>query len=284
MKAAVSVYSFHKYAADHTVGVKDCILKGYQMGASGLDFVPVKLGYEDYLSYAADIRRYCYDVGITPVCFCTGADFLRCEDIKDEIAKVKRNVDIAAAYGCTVLRHDISRGFPEGDERSYDHAIEIVAPAVGEITRYAKELGVITATENHGFFSQDSERVEKLILAVGEQNFGALVDIGNFLCADENPVSAVKRLAPYAVHAHAKDFYIKSTKEESDREGWFKSRGGSYLLGAILGCGQVAVNECIDELRMGGYDGYLSLEFEGAEDPITGVSLGMENLKRYIEK
>jgi hypothetical protein len=41
--------------------------------------------------------------------------------------------------------------------------------------------------ENHGFFCQDSERVEKLITQVGKENFGALVDIGNFLCVDESP-------------------------------------------------------------------------------------------------
>ncbi|MBR6728229.1 MAG: sugar phosphate isomerase/epimerase [Clostridia bacterium] len=284
MKAAVSLYSFHKYAADRTLGVKDCIQKAYELGAMGLDFVEVGLSYGDYLTYAADIRRHCRDVGIAPICFCTGADFLRCEDQRAEIEKVKRNVEIAAAYGCTVLRHDISRGFPAGDERTYDDAIEIVAPAVREITRYAEQWGIITATENHGFFSQDSKRVETLIRAVNEKNFGALVDIGNFLCADEDPVSAVARLAPYAVHAHAKDFYIRSARQTPSGEGWFKSRAGDHLLGAILGKGDVAVDACIDALRAGGYEGYLSLEFEGAEDPMTGVTLGMEYLKRFTEK
>ena len=283
MKAGVSLYSFHSYAADRVAGVKDCIRKAAEMGAMGLDFVEVGLPYNEYLSYAKDIGAYCREIGIEPVCFCTGAEFLRCEHIQEETERVKRNVDIAAAYGCRVFRHDISRGFPAGDARSYDDAIEIVSPAVREIACYAEARGIVSTTENHGFFSQDSCRVEKLILSVNEPNFGALVDIGNFLCADEDCMTAVRRLAPYCRHAHAKDFYRKSAEDPSPGEGWFQSRGGNYLCGAILGQGEIAVQDCIEVLRQGGYNGMLTLEFEGREDPMQGVALGMEELKRYIE-
>ena len=284
MNAGVSLYSFHEYASDRVQGVKDCIQKAQEMGASGLDFIEVGLPYDDYLAYAADIRHHCQSVGVEPVCFCTGADFLRCEDIGQEVARVKRNIDIALAYGCSVFRHDISRGFPAGDNRTYDDAIEIIAPAVREITNYAKERGIVNTTENHGFFSQDSRRVEKLIRAVNEENFGALVDIGNFLCADEECVDAVRRLAPYCKHAHAKDFHFKSADCDPPGQGWFKSRGGNYLRGAILGHGHLEVRRCIEALREGGYDGCLHLEFEGMEDPMKGVRLGMENLKKYISQ
>ena len=54
--------------------------------------------------------------------------------------------------------------------------------------------------------------VEKLINAVAHPNFGALVDIGNFSCADEYNPASVGIMAPYAIHAHAKDFHIKSGK------------------------------------------------------------------------
>lgn len=282
MKVGVSLYSFHTYAADRVAGVKNCIQKAVEMGAEGLDFIEVGLPFDEYLSYARDIGAFCRERGIAPVCFCTGAEFLRCESLQDEVVRVKRNVEIAAAYGCSVFRHDISCGFPAGDCRSYDDAIEIVSPAVREIARYAEERGIVSTTENHGFFSQDSERVEKLIRSVNEPNFGALVDIGNFLCADEDCVSAVKRLVPYCRHAHAKDFHYKPATVESPGQGWFDSRGGAHLRGAILGHGQIQVRECMEELRKGGYCGYLNLEFEGMEDTMTGVSLGMENLKKYI--
>ena len=283
MKAGVSLYSFHQYASDRDAGVKDCIRRAAEMGFSGLDFVEVGLPYEDYLTYAKEIGAYCRTLGIEPVCFCTGAEFLRCEDIHAEAERVKRNVDIALAYGCKVFRHDISRGFPAEDERTYDDAIEIIAPAVRQIARYAGERGIVSTTENHGFFSQDSDRVEKLIKAVNEENFGALVDIGNFLCADEDCVSAVQRLAPYCKHAHAKDFHYQAKSEPHPGKGWFQTRGGNYLCGAVLGKGCLAVKDCIAALRAGGYDGTLTLEFEGLEDPMQAIAEGAMEMKNCIE-
>ena len=205
MKTGVSLYSFHNYAKENSLGAKGCIKKAAEMGIDGLDFIETGLSYDDYIEYAKDIRKYCKEVGIEPVCFCTGADFLNCGDISEETEKVKRNIDIAAAYGCRYMRHDTTSGFGAGIKtaRSFDNAIEIMAPAIREITLYAKKLGIITITENHGFFSQDSDRVEKLINAVNDDNFGMLVDIGNFSCADESSVTAVGRAAPYARHVHA---------------------------------------------------------------------------------
>jgi len=129
---------------------------------------------------------------------------------------------------------------------------------------------------------QDSARVEKLINTVGHKNFGALIDIGNFMCADEDPAYAVGVLAPYANHVHAKDFHVKSGMSPNPGDGWFKSRGGNYLRGAIVGHGSIAVDQCIGILKAGGYDGYVSLEFEGLENPLVGTSLGLKYLKRFV--
>ncbi len=282
MKIGVSLYSFGQYAADKYDGVKNCIKKAAEMGFEGLDFVEVGLGYEEYLSYARDINAYCKSLGIQPVCFCTSADFLKCDDISAEVERVKRNIDIAKAYGCTVFRHDISRGFPKGDNRTYDDAIRIITPAIREIAGYAGEKGIVSTTENHGFFSQDSERVKKLIESVNDENFGALVDIGNFLCADEDPVSAVKNLARHARHAHAKDFHFKNASADDPGKGWFKTRGGNYLRGSIIGHGNISVRECINALKNAGYDGCLTIEFEGLEDALSAISMGLDNLKKYM--
>ena len=285
MKTGVSLYSYHHYARDNSLGVKGCIKKAAEDGFSGLDFVGVGLGYEDYLSYAKDINRYCRDTGIEPVCFCTGADFLKCDNIKDEIARVKRNIDIAEAYGCRIFRHDISGGFAdrENSAEAYDEAIEIIAPAVREISHYAAEKGIVNTTENHGYFSQDSERVEKLILAVDHPNFGALIDMGNFHCVDEKAEEGVARLAPYIRHAHAKDFHIKPPTAPDPGEGWFRTRQKGYLRGAIIGHGDVNITKCIEILKNAGYKGYLNIEFEGMEDPLLGIGVSFENLKKYTK-
>ena len=103
---------------------------------------------------------------------------------------------------------------------------------------------------------------------MNDGNFGMLVDIGNFSCADESSVTAVGRAAPYARHVHAKDFHIKSGMLDNPGDGWFMSRGGNYLRGAIIGHGDIPVKQCISTLARAGYDGYVTIEFEGLEDPM----------------
>jgi len=107
-----------------------------------------------------------------------------------------------------------------------------------------------------------------------------LMDIGNFLCADEPPSLAVGRLAPYAFHVHAKDFHLKPGVAPDPGEGWFQSRGGAYLRGAIIGHGDVPVGPCLRILKKHGYEGAVSIEFEGLEDPILGLRIGLANLRR----
>jgi sugar phosphate isomerase/epimerase len=137
-------------------------------------------------------------------------------------------------------------------------------------------------TENHGFFCQDSERVEKLVNEVNHANFGVLLDIGNFLCVDEDPAKAVGRLIPYVFHVHIKDFHVKSGMLPDPGEGWFQTRGGNYLRGAVIGHGDVPVVQCLNIMKKANYNGILSIEFEGIEDPLAGISIGFENLKKYI--
>ncbi|MBR4852835.1 MAG: sugar phosphate isomerase/epimerase, partial [Clostridia bacterium] len=132
-------------------------------------------------------------------------------------------------------------------------------------------------------FVQDPTRVEKLVNTVNHPNFGALVDMGNFACADADSPYSVGVMAPYAFHVHAKDFHKKSGSGENPGAGWFRSRGGNYLRGSIIGHGDIPVRQCINILKGVGYDGFINIEFEGMEDPIKGISVGYENLKRFCE-
>jgi sugar phosphate isomerase/epimerase len=137
-------------------------------------------------------------------------------------------------------------------------------------------------SENHGFFAQDALRVEKLINAVNNPNYGWLVDMGNFTCADENPAISVGIAAPYAFYVHAKDFIIKPADGPNPGKFFFQSRNGNYLRGTIVGQGNVPVKHCLMALKRAGYDGYVAIEFEGMEDCLLALEAGCENLKRYI--
>lgn len=283
MKTSVSSYSFKHYTDDTQLGIPGCMEKAAEMGMDGFELVAGEWIHNPSLLQI--IPEKAAELGLTLPALCVGADFLNGSggDIKAEIQRVQKLVDIAAALGVKRMRHDITGGFRDRKVScGYDDALKIVAPAVYEVAAYAEQKGVGTMTENHGFFSQDSTRVEKLVNTVAHPNFGILIDLGNFYCADEDPTLAVGRLAPYAVHVHAKDFHVKSGMEIHPGEGWFRSRAGNYLLGTIIGHGDAKIPQSLQILKNAGYDGYLSIEFEGLMDPLTGIRIGHDNLRRYL--
>ena len=108
------------------------------------------------------------------------------------------------------------------------------------------------------------------------------MDIGNFMCADEDPTRSVGLMAPYAYHVHCKDFYWKSGMDIAPGDGWFQTRAGNYLRGAVVGFGAAKAAQSMQTLQRSGYDGYYSIEFEGGEDPLWGIQTSLANLKRFL--
>lgn len=287
MKVSVSSYSFSKLINQGALNQFSCIEKAKEIGFDGIEFVNIMPHDGSSIEeYAVKLKEECQRVGIVITNYTFGADFLNGSngDTKEEIKRVREQIDIAYLLGAYSVRHDAASGY-NGTEKKYhgfQHALPILANACREITEYAAQKGIMTMVENHGIFCQDSDRMEALVNAVDHENFGWLCDMGNFLCVDEDPIHAVGRAAAYTKYVHAKDFYVKSGNEPDPGEGYFRSRGGNYLKGTIVGHGNVPVMQCLSILKNAGYHGYVAIEFEGMEDAITALSIGVSNLKRYI--
>lgn len=286
MKISVTSYSFGHYQNPNELGILGIIDKAAELGFDAIEFADGAWAKDASSDLAGQIRERASDCGIAIAALAVGADFLNGSggDLDAEIDKIKRWVDFAARMGAPKLRHDITSGF-RGRKYAigYDDAIPRCAEAARAITEYAAEQGIETMTENHGFFSQDAARVEKLINTVAHPNFGALIDMGNFMCADENPNRSVALLAPYVRHVHAKDFFLKPGDGPDPGKGWFRTRGGNYLRGTIIGHGDAKIAQSLYLLKKAGYDGYVTVEFEGMEDNLTGIALGRENLLAYLK-
>ena len=65
--------------------------------------------------------------------------------------------------------------------------------------------------------------------------------------------------------------------------GWFRSRAGNYLRGCVIGFGQAKAAQSLKILKRAGYDGYVSVEYEGGEDCFWGIQTGLDNVKRFLE-
>jgi sugar phosphate isomerase/epimerase len=287
MKIGVSSYSFSRLVQSGALAQIDVIQKAKEIGFDVIEFSTIKVPEGKTLpEFAADLRAEAQAVGMEIVNYTIGADFLRGSqgNLTAEIERVQREVDVAAILGTPGMRHDATFGWPADHigPKSFDAALPRLAEGCRAVTEYAASKGIKTMVENHGFFCQESFRVEKLITAVDHPNFGVLVDMGNFLCADEEPASAVARLMPFAFHCHAKDFHVKPGTDVAPGKGWFQSRAGNYLRGAIIGHGNVPVLQCLKVLQRDGYGGVLSIEYEGIEDVLLGIQIGHDNLRRMV--
>lgn len=280
MKIGVSSYSFWKYKEKTGASYEDISTLAKDMGYDGIEFLELDrmASPENINETARSIRAHCEAIGLPIIAYTVGGDLLRGDSDK-AVAYLKGCVDTAEILGAPLMRHDATRGEGRTDWRA---AIRQMAPLIGDVAAYAQEKGIRTCTENHGMFMQDAYRVEALMLAVDHPNYGWLVDIGNFACVDENSASSVTIAAPYAVHAHAKDFLIKDGGAENPGNGWLRSRQGRYMRGTVVGHGAIPLRTCVDILREAGYDGWLSYEFEGPEDNLYALENGLSYLRRLV--
>ncbi len=289
MKFSVSLYSFYSALRAGELTLLDCIDKAKEMGFDAVEAVDFVMGCspEEMPEKAQELKAKADQCGLPFSSFAVGADLLNgldgSGDPQKEIQRVKGMVDIAAILGAPRMRHDITTG-QKNSPKSYAALVPQLAESVREIADYAQSKGIMTMTENHGYFSQDSQRVELLYNTVNHPNFALLCDIGNFMCADENPAMAVARVAPYVKYVHAKDFIWKSYNDADPGEGAFPTRAGNYLRGTVIGHGNVPVKQCLHILKKAGYDGTIAIEFEGMEPALTAIRIGLANLKRYWEE
>ncbi|WP_210367547.1 sugar phosphate isomerase/epimerase [Bacillus sp. REN3] len=286
MKFGVSSYSLYQAMQQGQMSFLEAI--DWVKGIGGEHFEVVPLGFDllENASLVKEIRKKAEDEGIELSNYAIGADFLKDDpdEVQLEIERVKKHVDIAHELGVKFMRHDVaSRPPAEATIVNFIDDLPVLAEACREIADHARSYGIVTSVENHGFYVQSSDRVQLLVHKVGRPNFRTTLDVGNFLCADEDPVSAVKNNISLASMVHVKDFYHRPDDRDPG-EGWFRTTAGNFLRGAITGQGDLDLRQILKIIKKSGYDGYLSLEFEGLEECRFGTRVGFENLRRIWQE
>ena len=266
------------------------IAQARDMGFEGVEFSDLLQDrpLERALDLAARLREACRQAHLSVVCYGVGGEFINPpgEDLQQELLNLRHQARVAQVLGSPLLRHEASRGLPSGLTGPSDFCVALpgLARSCRAVTAYAETMGVRTCVENRGLFIQDSDRCEQLLQQVNHPNFGWQVDMGNFMLVDEDPPRAVRRLAPLALHAHVKDFHVKPPHAVDPGQGFFRSRMGNYLRPAIIGHGQLDVTACLAALNQANYVGFVSLEFEGLEDSLMALKIGLANVRRMLQQ
>ena len=285
MKTCVSLYSYWKPVRLGQMDQYEAIDTIKSLGIDAVELLmlddAVPAG-ETMQSYAKKLFEYAHGVGLD-VPILSMDSKLYCADPERELEYLCSMVDVAAECGIGLMRFDIAYKFLGDEEvKNYKTVIKAVTPYIRRLADYAQEKGVKVLSENHGRIIQDSYRVEELMTTVDHKNFGYLCDIGNFGGVDEDCAGAVSRLLPYICFIHAKDALERSGMDYDPGRNFSRTRGGNYRRATIFGQGVVPVYQILKSLKTFGYEGYISLEYEGMEETIEAMEIGAENLKRML--
>lgn len=285
MKTCVSLYSYWKPVR---LGKMDQYQVIDTIKSLGIDAVELLMlddavpAGETMQSYAKKLYLYAKGKGLE-VPILSMDSKLYCPDPESGLAYLCSMVDVASECGIPLMRFDIAYKLI-GDEavKNYKTVIKAVVPYIRRLADYAAEKGVKVVSENHGRIIQDSYRIEELITTVDHDNYGYLCDIGNFGGVDENCAEAVSRLLPYICFVHAKDALERDGMEYDPGRGFSRTRGGKFRRATVFGQGVVPTYQILNSLHTYGYEGYISLEYEGMEDTLEAMEIGAENLKRML--
>jgi sugar phosphate isomerase/epimerase len=299
MKVGLSTYSLAKAIQAGTLDLPGAVSWIARNGGEHAEIVPVGLQLTENESLADQLRECAAKEGIELSNYAISANFMIQDEkaYRAEIDRVIREVEIARRLGVCNMRHDVGPFVPPETGRN-EQALDIfrrelprIANACREIADYAAMYGITTSLENHGKFINGHEIVKMVVDAVGRPNFAVTLDVGNFWCVDADPVTAVSHLIDKTSFVHLKDFYYRDERKlpkavlayKARAGGWFQTLGGNILRGAVTGDGDIDLTEILRLIRSSGYDGYLSIEFEGIEDCLAASAASMANVRFLLE-
>jgi sugar phosphate isomerase/epimerase len=200
------------------------------------------------------------------------------ENVK-RIADSKKVVDLAVDLHCKVVTTHIGVVPAKASHPRY----RIMAKACKELGQYAAKRGVTFAIETG---PEPAVVLKAFLDDIGlPTGMGVNFDPANLvMVCRENIPEAVKALAPYIVHTHAKDgVNVQPVDPEKLYGGAPGIRWEDYIREVPLGEGGVNFPTYLRALSKAGFDGYLTIEREGGADPAKNIREAVTFLRKLLK-
>ena len=292
-KFGVSIYSISRNIINGKFSPEQAVEWLCQQGSEVIEIVPFGIDLLADPKLAGRMKAAADKYNIPIDNYSINADFLFDTEAERtaEVNRVKAHIDAAKELGITTLRSDCTgyrRPIEENTIENLIKELSLITEAYDDVAEYAATFGIKLLIENHGFHANGADRVRLILKNVNSKNFGHQLDVGNYICVDDNPEIATKKMMPFATTVHMKDFYVRQNDPgdatQFDCSGsWFRSVGGQYLRGSIFGQGDLDVTSIIKTVKSSGFDGNIYIEYEGMEDCLYGTKVSLDNLKRIYE-
>ncbi len=262
MKCGLSMYSLVAPVRAGQLDLYGFLDYAARVGAEGVELLD--MFWTDESREIAEVKRRCAALGLELPVYSISTNFFQPDAAAraQQLDSLRHGVDVAAQLGAGLLRVFSGDKIPG---YSLEQGINWVVDSLGAGADYAASQGITLALENHGHVAGRSEQVRGIIEAVSSPALRANLDTGNFLLVGQNPLQAASALVDLVALVHLKDFTYAAPDETGHV---YQGLDGKHYTGSIVGEGLVDLAGIHSVLAGNGYDGWLSLEYEGNAEPL----------------
>jgi sugar phosphate isomerase/epimerase len=245
------------------------------MNFDGLEILEMQMT-DSSNSYIQQLKRRAHSQGLALCGFSTHQGFVSPDSTRrqDNIKKTIASIEQAYRLGIPTMRINTgrwgtiksfdalmaNRGIePRLEGYTDDDAYKWVIQSIEECLPVAEKCGVVLGLENHWGLGRTAAGVLEIIGAIKSPWLQATLDTGNFL---EDMYQQMEALAPAACFVQAKTY-----------------NGGGTWYTLDIDYPQVATI-----LHDAGYRGWVSLEFEGKDDPLIAIPKNLELLRHAFDR
>lgn len=271
MRIGVSTYSFWQFKNESLRDLETCIDLAGEMGFDAVEILHRQMKDES-APYLQKLKQRAFLNGMSLNGFSTHQGFLfpKKEERDKNVEHTVKCIEMAYALGIPTMRVNTGtwRTSKDFDELMKNRGIEPpqsgftdddgfkwVIDGLAACLKTAEKCGVTLGLENHWGLGRTPEGVMKIVDAIDSPWLRVTMDTGNFL---EDPYDRLEKLAPKTVLVQTKTYY-----------------GGGLWYTLELDYDRIA-----RMLRKHKFTGFISLEFEGKEDPRTAVPKSLALLRK----
>lgn len=282
MKFGVSTYSYWHFRGER-YPIEKVMENATELELAGVEILHRQMESEER-SYLMRLKRTAFSLSLDIYCLAIHQDFVQpdIEERQRHIAHTKHCLQLAHELGIPAIRLNSGRwktiasfdelmqrggieppieGYTESD--AFGWVISSIESCLPDAERY----GVVLALENHWGLTATADGTLRIVTALNSEWLKVCLDTGNLLRYENGEVKwepdyeGMAHLAPYAILVHAKTYF----------------GGGEWY---TLDIDYARVSEILKQVN---YRGYISLEYEGKEDPHTGVPKSISMLREAFK-
>ena len=237
-------YSYRKYLQHGPMTMEDFIRKAVSLRLDGVDMTGYyfkSLGS----AYLASLRHLAYKHGVAFSGAACGVSMVQAEAAQraKALTEIRKWVDVTDRLGAAHLRIFAGK-LPPGATlgQAVGWVVEIMKPAAD----YSGKKGIMVGVEDHGGVTQRADVCLEIMHRVNSPYAGINLDITHFIpTATQDAYAQIEACIPYATNTHIRDVFDDGKPVDMARVWEIFARAG--------------------------FQGFMSAEYEGHEDPQTGV-------------